>query len=135
VAERRQLACSGSRKVESIILISGNLRIDPLYPSEPTGSTLVGIFNELARNPDHARKIYDEVQNLDVRDTKRLSKLPHLNGVISEGLRLYPALLTGGNRKSSEHGVTIRGRYIPPHTTIAAPRYSISRRRCISLKD
>ncbi|KAL9118807.1 MAG: hypothetical protein Q9187_004639 [Circinaria calcarea] len=96
--------------------------------SQPTASALVGIFYELARNPDHAQKIYDEVQSLDVHDVKLLSKLPHLDGCIAEALRLYPALPTGGNRKTPEHGVMIGGRYIPPYTTIVAPRFSISRR-------
>lgn len=91
----------------------------------------MGIFCELARNPYHAQKIYNEVRNVDVRDAKLLSKLPHLDGVINEVLRLYPALPTGGNRKTLERGVTIGGRYIPPHTTIVAPRFSISRRECL----
>jgi len=77
------------------------------------------------------QQIYDEVKSLDpatLRDATALAKLPHLNSVISETLRLYPALPTGGNRKTGECGVTIGGTFIPPFTTIVAPRYSISRR-------
>lgn len=59
---------------------------------------------------------------------RQLSKLPHLEAVITEALRLYPALPTGGNRKTSMHGLMVGGRYIPPYTTIVAPRFSISRR-------
>lgn len=88
----------------------------------------MGIFCELARNPEHAEKIYKEIRNLDIRDAKLLQTLPHLEAVIIETLRLYPALPTGGNRKTLEHGVTIGGTYVPAHTTIAAPRYTISRR-------
>ncbi|KAL9119179.1 MAG: hypothetical protein Q9187_004266 [Circinaria calcarea] len=89
--------------------------------AQPTASALVGIFYELARNPDHAQKIHDGLQSLDVHDAKLLSKLPHLDGCIAEALRLYPALPTGGNRKTPEQGVLIGGRYIPPQTTVVAP--------------
>ena len=102
-----------------------------LHDSEPIASTLVGLFRELALGPDHAEKIYDEFHDLDVCNTKLLSILPHLNGVIAEALRLYPALPTCGNRKATRHGVTIGGTYIPPLTTIVAPRFSISRSECI----
>ena len=95
---------------------------------------LWGIFYELTRDPRHTLKIYNEVQDFDVRDAKLLSKLPHLDAVIIKTLRLYPALPTGGNRKTPDRGVTIGGRYIPPHTTIVAPRFSISRRECLSLQ-
>lgn len=67
--------------------------------------------------------------DVDVNDLKMLNRLPHLNAVLNETLRLYPALLSGGNRKTSENGATIAGRFIPPHTTIIAPRYSIARRK------
>lgn len=97
------------------------------HDSGPVASTLVGLFRELALGPDHAEKIYDEINDLDVCNTKLLSTLPHLNGVIAEALRLYPALPIGGNRKATDHGVTIGGTYIPPLTTIVAPRFSISR--------
>lgn len=66
---------------------------------------------------------------MDVLDLKTLVNLPHLNAVIKEALRLHPALLTGGNRKTSASGLTIGGRFIPPHTTIVAPRYTIGRRK------
>lgn len=90
----------------------------------------MGIFCELARNPAHAQKIYEEVKDLDVRDAKALSKSLHLEAVIAEGLRLYPALPTGGYRKTKESGITVGGIYIPPYTTVVAPRYIISRRAC-----
>ena len=89
----------------------------------------MGIFYELARQPHNAERIYEEVKDIDVNDVKHLTSLDHLNGVISEALRLHPVLPTGGNGKTLEHGVTIGGRYIPPYTAIVAPQYCISRRR------
>jgi cytochrome P450 len=96
--------------------------------SEPAASTMVGLFHHLARNPKHIEKIYNEIKDVDRSDVRILSNLPHLEACIQEGLRLFPAPPTGGNRKTSENGCTIGGVYIPPFTTIVAPRYTISQR-------
>lgn len=100
--------------------------------SEPTATVLIGIFCELAKNTQHADKIYSEVRDISIRDVKLLATLPHLEAVIAESLRLYPALPTGGNRKTPDHGIVIGGRYIPPQTTVVAPRYSISRSKFLT---
>ncbi|KAK2745695.1 hypothetical protein FQN57_003592 [Myotisia sp. PD_48] len=113
---------------ESWRMLNGDSLLAIVAGSEPTVAVLVGIFCELARNPEHAERIYRETKDLDLRDPHSLSKSTHLEAVISEGLRLYPALPTGGNRKTLEHGVTIGGKYIPPFTTIVAPRFTIQRR-------
>ncbi|KAK2053246.1 cytochrome P450 [Colletotrichum caudatum] len=96
--------------------------------SEPTAAALIGIFCEIAKHPKHADIICAELEDVDVTNLKVLTSLPHLNAVINEGLRLYPALLTGGARKTTENGATIGGTFIPPNTTIIAPRHVISRR-------
>ncbi|RJE19066.1 Cytochrome p450 [Aspergillus sclerotialis] len=97
--------------------------------SEPTAAVLVATFYELAKNPNHTHLIWLELQHVDIRDARALSvNCPHLEAVIAEALRLYPALPTGGNRKTTQHGITIGGTFIPPDTTIVAPRFSIFRR-------
>jgi tryprostatin B 6-hydroxylase len=97
--------------------------------SEPTAAVLIGLFYELAKAPYHADKIVQELRHINIEDARVLAQCPHLDAVISEALRLYPALPTGGNRKTTTDGVTIGGVYIPPETTIVAPRYVISRRK------
>lgn len=67
------------------------------------------------------------MEGADISDMKTLNRLPHLNGVINETLRLYPVLLTGGARKTMSEGINVGDTYIPPNTTIVAPRYSIMR--------
>ncbi|KAL7930099.1 cytochrome P450 [Trichoderma chlorosporum] len=95
--------------------------------SEPTAVALIAVFCELAKHSEHAELIHEEVKSADVTDLKTLVNLPHLNAVIKEALRLHPALLTGGSRKTTASGITIGDRFIPPNTTIAAPRYTIGR--------
>jgi hypothetical protein len=91
-------------------------------------NTILGLLIELARAPVHAAKLYEELQTLDnLSDSKELGKLPYLNACIVEVLRIYPALVTGGQRKTTKNGVTIAGTFIPPETTIVAPQWVISR--------
>ena len=89
--------------------------------------TLVFLFYELARNPCHADKLYEEIANIDTNEHHKLQGLSHLNGLINETLRLHPPVPSGGYRETPEEGLTVAGRYIPGRTTIVAPRYTISR--------
>ncbi|KAJ5716177.1 hypothetical protein N7493_008088 [Penicillium malachiteum] len=99
--------------------------------SEPIAAVLVGLFCELALAPRHLDKIYQEIKRIDIGDGIRSlgNCCPHLEGAILEALRLYPALPTGGNRKTLKNGVNIGRTFIPPETTIVAPRFCISRRK------
>lgn len=104
--------------------------------SEPIPIVLLGIFSELVQAPQHQELICQElaehkIQAIDGDSVKALARLPHLNAVINEALRLYPVLLTGGSRKSGPNGVVIAGTFIPPHTTIISPRFSIQRSQYI----
>jgi cytochrome P450 len=94
---------------------------------------LLAVFCELAKHPHHAEQVYKELDGVDETDPKALNRLSHLNAIINETLRLYPVLLTGGARKTLQEGTTIGGTYIPPHTTIVAPRFSISRSKYNSI--
>ncbi|RYP50369.1 hypothetical protein DL769_010958 [Monosporascus sp. CRB-8-3] len=97
--------------------------------SAPIANTLLGLLTELGRAPVHAQKIYEELNNVeDISNVKALTALTHLNACITETLRIYPALVTGGQRKSTENGVTVAGTFIPPHTTIVSPQWVIARR-------
>ncbi|ORY67582.1 cytochrome P450 [Pseudomassariella vexata] len=123
-----------SRDKTSVAWLQGDSLLAIVAGSEPTAASLLGVFCELAKHPHHADLIYDELVNAvsdsdDITtDLKTLSRLGHLNGVLNEALRLYPALLTGGARKTTDKGIIVGGTFIPPHTTIIAPRFTISRR-------
>ncbi|KAI0858813.1 cytochrome P450 [Xylaria cubensis] len=108
--------------------------------SHTTAATLTMLMYELARQPELQAKARNEVLDAGVQDlsfsntpvseeakTMAWDKLPFLNGCINETMRLYPALPTGGTRQTVDKAITIAGRYIPPYTTIVAPRWSIGR--------
>lgn len=88
------------------------------------------LLGELAQNPRQIDKLYEELRGVDPSDLEALNRLPHLDACVTEILRLWPGLLTGGTRKAAKNGVWIAGRFIPPETTIVAPQYVISRRKC-----
>lgn len=97
--------------------------------SDTVAPTLVFAIYQLALNPDKAEKLYQEVKDVSIRDLATLKKLPYLNAVIMETLRLHPAVPTGGNRDTPPEGMMIDGTFIPGNTTIVAPRYVLGRRK------
>ncbi|KAJ5754144.1 cytochrome P450 [Penicillium nucicola] len=82
----------------------------------------------LARFPNHAERVNNELQDINIEDPVILSTLPHLNGTINEAMRLLPAVPTFSSRVTPPEGLVIDGKFIPGGTKICAPRYTIGRR-------
>jgi cytochrome P450 len=83
----------------------------------------------LARHPKDTEKIHQELITVDIQDVQAVAALPHLNGAINEAMRLLPAVLTFVTRVSPPEGMKVEGTFIPGNIKIAAPRYSIGRRK------
>ncbi|KAK7753196.1 hypothetical protein SLS62_004929 [Diatrype stigma] len=95
--------------------------------SGTTRASLIATCWYLSKYPEHADKIRTEIQGVDIHDANSLALLPHLNGTISEVLRLVPPQLTGGSRISGPNGLLLDGTFIPPFTKITAPKYVVQR--------
>ncbi|KAJ5125658.1 hypothetical protein N7526_007835 [Penicillium atrosanguineum] len=108
--------------LEQFPWLTGDSILAIVAGSEPTAAVLIGLFYELAKAPHQTDMIVQELRDINIKDTRALAQCTRLDAVISEALRLYPALPTGGNRKTTKDGVMIGGVYIPPETTIVAPQ-------------
>ncbi|KAL5339970.1 cytochrome P450 [Aspergillus crustosus] len=122
----------GDTTVSSHEALTGDSISAIVAGSEPTASALTGLFYELAKHPSQADKIRDQIiaAGADIRDSNSLARnCPHLEAAIFEALRLYPSIPSAGNRKTVKgDGIVVGGMYIPPETTVVAPRFVIGRR-------
>ncbi|KAJ5937093.1 cytochrome P450 [Penicillium verhagenii] len=108
--------------------LSGDTATLVVAGSDTNAPTLTHLFYFLTRYPKHADKVYAELETLSsLEDAIGLSKLPHLNGVLNETMRLLPAVLTFGTRVTPPEGLKIEGTVIPGGIKICAPRYTIGR--------
>ncbi|KAI0173521.1 benzoate 4-monooxygenase cytochrome P450 [Hypoxylon sp. FL1284] len=108
--------------------LSGEAATMLVAGGDTTAPSLILLLYFLARYPEHATKIQDELENVDCSDVKELTALPHLTGTINESMRLLSAIPSFSSRITGPNGVSVDGDcFIPPNTKICAPRYSIGR--------
>ncbi|EKG09526.1 Cytochrome P450 [Macrophomina phaseolina MS6] len=85
--------------------------------SETTATTLSGTTYLLLKNPQALARLTAEVRdcftNSDDITFEAAAKLPYLQAVLNEGLRLYPPVPTGFPRTVPRGGVTVSGHFIP----------------------
>ncbi len=81
----------------------------------------------MCKHPRDAEKILSEVLEIDETDSNILAKLPHLNGVVNETLRLLPPQMTGGGRMTSSEGLWVDDTWIPGDVKVTASKYVLSR--------
>ncbi|KAI1771026.1 cytochrome P450 [Hypoxylon cercidicola] len=108
--------------------------------SHTTSAALTMLFYELARRPELQERARREATQAGITaaagDGQLATKnnmattwenLPFLDGCINETMRLYPALPTAGIRQTVGKPIKVGETWIPPHTIIVAPRWSIGR--------
>ncbi|KAH7122185.1 cytochrome P450 [Dactylonectria estremocensis] len=99
-----------------------------LAGSDTTAVSLTYLVWAVLKNPDLQRRLEDEVAGLPERfDDAVLEKLPLLEAVINETLRLYGAAPGGLPRSVPKGGATLGGYYIPEDFVVETQAYTLHR--------
>lgn len=122
--------------------LHSNANLFLIAGSETTATMLSGTTYSLLRNPDKLRLLIketrDNFKSMDEITIDGVSKLPYLNAVINEGLRMYafhilwiqnsptdagryPPVPTGFPRKVPAGGDTISGYWLPEDVSVQSP--------------
>ncbi|KAL3476071.1 cytochrome P450 [Aspergillus californicus] len=114
--------------------ISGDSRLIVIAGSDTTAGALSTIFYELVRQPNQIEKLRAELAPYMEQEEpdgeflhSKIAHLDHLNGIINEALRLYPAVPSALQRKTPPEGIVIEGVHIPGDMHVYCPMYAISR--------
>ncbi|KAJ0343918.1 hypothetical protein KNSL1_009885 [Colletotrichum chrysophilum] len=96
--------------------------------SDTLSNSLTYVVWAILKRPELQRRLEDEVAALDDHfDDVVLEKLPLLNAVIYESMRLYGAASGSFPRETPPCGATIGGYFIPGGTEVALQAYTIHR--------
>lgn len=112
------------------MLLVGDSRLIIIAGSDTTAATLVHAFYHLTRDPAQVQKLRAELQDIPMGDEfsiQALQSLDHLNGVINETLRLYPAVPGGVFRQTPQEGIQVGDHFIPGDVTVLTPPWVIQR--------
>ncbi|KAI8964797.1 putative cytochrome P450 [Daldinia sp. FL1419] len=96
--------------------------------SDTTTNTLTYLIYTLCKYPDIKEKLVAELKTLpDGFTDPDLKKLPYLDNVVQETLRLYSAAPSGLPRVVPQGGATLAGHYIPGGYVVSSQAYSMHR--------
>ncbi|KAI2629804.1 cytochrome P450 [Hypoxylon sp. NC1633] len=88
---------------------------------DTTATTITAVLYNLIKNPSALKKLQDELLQAELPEIPRFSqasKLPFLNAVIKESMRLFPVSNWPLERLVPEGGVTIAGMFFPERTSV-----------------
>ncbi|KAK6213608.1 benzoate 4-monooxygenase cytochrome P450 [Colletotrichum tabaci] len=96
--------------------------------SETTASLLAGCLFYLSKNPDLLRRltttIREEFASANEMDSKKLGRLPFLQAVLNESLRIYPPVAGATPRVTPPSGCMVNGHFVPGNTIVAINQYA-----------
>ncbi|KAJ8507214.1 hypothetical protein ONZ45_g10397 [Pleurotus djamor] len=102
--------------------------------SDTTATTLSNIFYFLTSQPQTCGRLLEEIEQFfpqgeDCLNSSVHIKMPYLNAVINESLRLFPGVPSGSQRVNpSTSEPRVVGKYeIPPGTSVIMPHYVMHR--------
>ncbi|KAK4550276.1 hypothetical protein LTR36_003243 [Oleoguttula mirabilis] len=102
-----------------------------LLPVDTIAATLTCLFFQLAEAPECLATLQQEIDDAfnksDNADSADLWKLPYLDAVINETLRLHPPVPSGVQRMTPTEGFQIGDTFIPGDCIVQVPTYTMHR--------
>ncbi|KAF2704107.1 cytochrome P450 [Pleomassaria siparia CBS 279.74] len=115
----------------SLAELENNFYVMTVAGSETCGTVLSGTTNYLLKTPRALGKLVEEIRTTfpesHMLTFERLSKLPYLNAVIEEGLRLSPPVGGALAHVVPEGGDTVCGIWLPAGTNVGVHQWSLYR--------
>jgi cytochrome P450 len=94
--------------------------------SDTTASTITATLFYLLKSPDAMRELETELMRADLPEIPAyndVGKLPYLNAVIKESMRLFNPISMPLERLVPAGGITIAGTYFPEGTSVGCSEY------------
>ncbi|RYP53845.1 hypothetical protein DL768_001296 [Monosporascus sp. mg162] len=88
---------------------------------DTTATTVTAALHNLLRNPDSLKKLEGELSQAslpEIPDFTLVNKLPYLNAVIKESMRVFPTVTWPMERLVPAGGATIAGMYFPEGVSV-----------------
>ncbi|KAI1371034.1 cytochrome P450 [Hypoxylon crocopeplum] len=88
---------------------------------DTTATTVTAALFNLFKNPDSLEKLEDELSLAglpEIPEFSQVSKLPYLNAVIKESMRVFPVISWPMERSVPQGGATIAGMFFPEGTSV-----------------
>lgn len=102
--------------------------------TDSSSTALTHTFFHLAHDPVRAHILRREFDALPDLTNEQLSKIPLLDAVINETLRLHPPVPSGTQRMTPPEGLTIGSEHIPGNVIVQVPTYTISRGKALHIQ-
>lgn len=117
------LQCQNPEKINTAdIFMACNTNVGA--GSDTTGISLSAVFYYLLKNPETLKALQEEIDVSGASDPisfAEAQKMPYLQAVIKEALRLHPAVGLGMPRVVPKGGAVIAGRYLPEGVSTFCP--------------
>lgn len=107
--------------------MESNAQLILIAGSETTATLLSGTTYALLQNPEVMQKLKDEVRGRWKRyediTLDAVNNAPYLLAVLSEGLRWFPPVPTGFERRVPQGGEIVSGYFLPENTAVCVSAY------------
>ncbi|KAH8597073.1 putative cytochrome P450 [Bisporella sp. PMI_857] len=117
---------------EELNLLTGDSQLIIAAGSDTTATTLTATIYLLAKHPAEVQKLRSELAPYISNPSgkvlnEEIAKLGHLNGIINEAMRLYPAVPDAISRQTPPEGIDIEGTYVPGNMNVGCSQYALGR--------